>query len=287
MLQGAFVYVSGLIGKTDAGSVNIETPVGGVGIRGTEFVIRYDPGTGIAQVDLGIGSIAIIPLLSGVTTEYDALHTIVFDSSTILSASPLTQESYDLVKHAILARLDGINEAPTCAADEDTTAEDVALNGTIDTCADVDLDTLTYAEGSTPATNGSVVVNLDGSFTFTPAADFNGDATFSFRANDGTVDSTDATFTVHVTAVVDEATFDALLDAVEELDLADGIEQSLVRKIANAQEDFAEGDLAGARDKLESLLSQIDALAGKKLTTEQAAILRSLTEVLLEALSAA
>jgi hypothetical protein len=131
------------------------------------------------------------------------------------------------------------------------------------------------------------VVNLDGSFTFTPAADFNGDATFSFRANDGTVDSTDATFTVHVTAVVDEATFDALLDAVEELDLADGIEQSLVRKIANAQEDFAEGDLAGARDKLESLLSQIDALAGKKLTTEQAAILRSLTEVLLEALSAA
>ncbi len=35
MLQGVFVYTSGLIGKSDPGSVNIETPVGSIGIRGT------------------------------------------------------------------------------------------------------------------------------------------------------------------------------------------------------------------------------------------------------------
>ena len=35
MLHGVFVYTSGLIGKNDPGSVNIETPVGSIGIRGT------------------------------------------------------------------------------------------------------------------------------------------------------------------------------------------------------------------------------------------------------------
>lgn len=35
MLQGVFVYTSGLIGKNDPGNVNIETPVGSIGIRGT------------------------------------------------------------------------------------------------------------------------------------------------------------------------------------------------------------------------------------------------------------
>ncbi len=35
MLQGMFVYTSGLIGKTEPGNVNIETPVGSIGIRGT------------------------------------------------------------------------------------------------------------------------------------------------------------------------------------------------------------------------------------------------------------
>jgi len=35
MLQGVFVYTSGLIGKEDPGNVHIETPVGSIGIRGT------------------------------------------------------------------------------------------------------------------------------------------------------------------------------------------------------------------------------------------------------------
>jgi len=37
MLQGVFVYTSGLIGKNDPGNVSIETPVGTIGIRGTEI----------------------------------------------------------------------------------------------------------------------------------------------------------------------------------------------------------------------------------------------------------
>ena len=37
VMQGAFQYVSGLIGKKDNPDVHIETPVGSIGIRGTDF----------------------------------------------------------------------------------------------------------------------------------------------------------------------------------------------------------------------------------------------------------
>ncbi len=43
MLQGVFVYTSGLIGKNDPGAVNVETPVGTIGIRGTAFVGQVNP----------------------------------------------------------------------------------------------------------------------------------------------------------------------------------------------------------------------------------------------------
>ncbi len=42
VLQGVFVYTSGLIGKNDPGAVNVETPVGTIGIRGTAFVGLVD-----------------------------------------------------------------------------------------------------------------------------------------------------------------------------------------------------------------------------------------------------
>ena len=63
ILQGVFVYISGLIGKNNPGTEQIETPVASLGIRGTEFIARYDPGTGIGEMDLGVGSIAITPTL--------------------------------------------------------------------------------------------------------------------------------------------------------------------------------------------------------------------------------
>ena len=46
MLQGVFVYTSGLIGKTDPGNVNIETPVGSIGIRGTVVAGQINPAGG-------------------------------------------------------------------------------------------------------------------------------------------------------------------------------------------------------------------------------------------------
>ena len=74
-------------------------------------------------------------------------------------------------------------------------------NGTL-VATDVDNLTLTYALGA-QATNGTVVVNSDGSYTYTPNLNFNGTDSFTFTASDGTVGSNAATVTLTVAAVND------------------------------------------------------------------------------------
>src|SRR5262249_23639752 len=51
--------------------------------------------------------------------------------------------------------------------------------------------------------HGSVVFNADGSFTYSPDANYNGPDSFTFKANDGTADSNTATVTVTVSPVND------------------------------------------------------------------------------------
>jgi hypothetical protein len=42
MARGAMVYVSGKIAQFSPGSVSVETPVGVLGLRGTEFAVALD-----------------------------------------------------------------------------------------------------------------------------------------------------------------------------------------------------------------------------------------------------
>ncbi|WP_129139544.1 tandem-95 repeat protein, partial [Modicisalibacter coralii] len=99
------------------------------------------------------------------------------------------------------------NADPNAANDALTTAEDTAL--TIDPAtllandSDVDGDTLTITSVS-GAEHGSVVLNADGSITFTPAADYNGAASFDYTVSDGQGGSATATVGVRVTPVNDD-----------------------------------------------------------------------------------
>ena len=59
---------------------------------------------------------------------------------------------------------------------------------------DVDGNTLTATLVSGP-THGTLDLNADGTFTYTPAANYNGADSFTYRANDGTRPTT-ATVTI-------------------------------------------------------------------------------------------
>src|SRR6185437_12906686 len=51
--------------------------------------------------------------------------------------------------------------------------------------------------------HGALTLNANGSFTYTPAANYNGADSFTYKANDGTADSNVATVSLTVTAVND------------------------------------------------------------------------------------
>ena len=52
-------------------------------------------------------------------------------------------------------------------------------------------------------THGDLILNSDGSFTYTPAENYNGPDSFTYQANDGSLDSNIATVSLTITAVND------------------------------------------------------------------------------------
>ena len=77
-----------------------------------------------------------------------------------------------------------------------------ASEGVLSNDADADGDSLTALLVS-DVSNGILNLNPDGSFTYTPDANFNGIDSFTYKVNDGTVDGNTATVNITVTAVPD------------------------------------------------------------------------------------
>lgn len=76
------------------------------------------------------------------------------------------------------------NSAPYAVADSASTSEDVPTTiPVLDNDTDPNGDLLTIKKFTQPA-NGTVVLNPDGTFTYTPNADFNGTDTFTYTVSD-------------------------------------------------------------------------------------------------------
>ncbi|MGA2500849.1 MAG: cadherin-like domain-containing protein, partial [Tepidisphaeraceae bacterium] len=99
-----------------------------------------------------------------------------------------------------------INDLPVAANDAFATDEDtplvIAAPGVLANDIDVDGDALTAILVDGPA-HGTLTLNPDGSFTYTPAENFYGADSFTYKANDGTGDSNVATVYITVNPVYD------------------------------------------------------------------------------------
>jgi autotransporter-associated beta strand protein/VCBS repeat-containing protein len=96
-----------------------------------------------------------------------------------------------------------VNDAPVAAGDAVATDEDVPATGNVlANDADVDGDTLSAVLASGPA-HGTLTLNANGSFAYTPAADYFGPDSFTYRANDGTRNSGLTTVSVTVAPVAE------------------------------------------------------------------------------------
>ncbi|SHN32440.1 Ig-like domain-containing protein, partial [Chitinophaga sp. CF418] len=90
------------------------------------------------------------------------------------------------------------NNAPTGTGDTKTTEQDTPVNGAV-SGTDPDGDVLTFTKGTDPA-HGSVVVNADGTYTYTPAAGYTGTDNFNIVISDGKGGTTTVTVNITVTA---------------------------------------------------------------------------------------
>jgi VCBS repeat-containing protein len=110
---------------------------------------------------------------------------------------------------AVLLNTTVTNRAPTANPDAYSTAEDTTLTvpapGVLGNDSDPDNNPLSAVLVAGPS-HGTLTLNPDGSFTYTPATDHIGGDSFTYQASDGTLASELATVTLTVTAVNDPPT---------------------------------------------------------------------------------
>ncbi|MHB8856455.1 MAG: Ig-like domain-containing protein, partial [Bellilinea sp.] len=116
------------------------------------------------------------------------------------------------------------NDAPVCSDVSIATVEDTT--GSVDpACTDIDLDPLTYEINSQPAHGSAAIVS--GKLNYTPAANYHGTDTFTYKATDGLNPSAAAAVSVSVSAVndapfADPQTLSALEDTALSVTLTGG-----------------------------------------------------------------
>ena len=100
-----------------------------------------------------------------------------------------------------------VNDPPVAGDDGFSTNEDVALvnQNLAGNDSDPDGDALTWSlvSGGTAAANGTLTVNANGTFSFTPAANYNGVVSFTYQVCDPSSVCDPATVTITINAVND------------------------------------------------------------------------------------
>jgi gliding motility-associated-like protein len=86
-----------------------------------------------------------------------------------------------------------------------TTPEDTSISGSVK-AIDSDGDAITFTKGTNPL-KGVVLVNVDGTYTYTPNLNYNGNDSFTILANDGKGGTATTTVSVIVTPVNDNPIF--------------------------------------------------------------------------------
>ena len=163
-------------------------------------------GTVISAADVAAGHLVFVPVANGNGAPYANFTFSVQDSAG----------AFDAVPNTLTLNVTPVNDAPLAANDTGTGLEDTPQTGNVlSNDTDVDGDTLsvtqfviggtTYAAGTTAALAGvgALLINANGSYAFTPVANYNGPVpVVTYTMSDGSVTQT-ATLTLAVTPVND------------------------------------------------------------------------------------
>lgn len=160
---------------------------------------------------------AVVIVVDGQTADWSTVNPAntdpVNDTSSPGSYADLTNVFFTSHNDDVYFRMDVVdveNQAPVANNSSGSTLEDNAVTLTV-SGSDAESDPLTFAVNSPPS-NGTlsaftVINSTTSTVVYTPNADFNGNDSFTFTANDGQVNSAPASANVTITAVNDAPTF--------------------------------------------------------------------------------
>jgi VCBS repeat-containing protein len=186
----------------DSYSTNEDTPltVAAPGVLANDVDVDGDPLTAIVVTSPIHGTLTLNP--NGSLSYTPAANYNGPDSFTYKARDGAADSNVATVSITVVA----VNDPPVAASDSYSTNEDttltVAAPGVLANDSDVDLNTLTAIVVSGP-THGTLTLGANGSISYTPAANYNGPDSFTYKANDGLDDSNIATVSITVTAVND------------------------------------------------------------------------------------
>ncbi len=157
----------------------------------------------ISRVNAGTRTIAVImPNQNSINSDWHTYLTTV-DSVEALTGYDFFANVPDIVETSIEAGTDG-NNPPATENQFTTTPEDVPVEIMLNAVSPVLNASFTYTIVAPP---GNGVLSGSGpTFTYTPAQDFHGSDSFTFRVNDGSHDSNTSTVNITVTEVNDAPT---------------------------------------------------------------------------------
>ncbi|MDJ0734349.1 MAG: DUF4347 domain-containing protein [Nostocaceae cyanobacterium] len=140
--------------------------------------------------------------LKGFTETSDSAITITFDVGDLAPGESTTFTYFTSLDGTFEEVIEDLNEPPVADDDSYGTEFETPLNipavgGVLDGDTDADGDDLTAVLVSDVA-NGTLTLNPDGSFDYTPDDGFSGTDSFTYRANDGEDDSNIATVLIEV-----------------------------------------------------------------------------------------
>jgi VCBS repeat-containing protein len=212
--DGVISVLLGSTGGTFTGLTILTTDSGVSAVAVADFNRDGDPDLAVTNVNLS--RVSVLLGSTGGTFTAPTNFSVGSTQTSVVAADfngdgkpDLAATKFNTDNVAVLLNSTVTNQAPVAAGDAYGTAEDTVLTvpapGVLGNDTDPDGDPLTAVLVTGPR-HGSLTLNADGSFSYTPAADFTGSDAFSYRASDGTLTSNVATVTLSVTAVNDAPT---------------------------------------------------------------------------------
>lgn len=158
------------------------------------------------------------------------------------------------------------NQPPVATDDEYEVNEDGtlvvdAVSGVLQNDTDPNMDPLSVSQVVSGPSHGTLTWNPDGSFVYTPFADFSGTDNFTYEVSDGKGGLDTATVTIDVLSTQQQlddvfADVEGLVDAGI---LNNGQGNSLTSKLDNAGKKFDKGKTNAGVNQLEAFINQLEA----------------------------